>query len=88
MDPVENYRPTMPEAVVRDWAQDAQKELVSLRARIDELSRAYAVQGLAIEELTAERDRYRYALDRITCEPPAYGADMLMIARDALKTRE
>ena len=58
MDPVENYRPTMPEAVVRDWAQDAQKELVSLRARIDDLSRAYAVQGLAIEEMTAERDRY------------------------------
>ena len=62
MDPVENYRPTMPEAVLRDWAQDAQKELVSLRARIDELSRAYAVQGLAIEEMTDERDRYLEAL--------------------------
>ena len=60
----------------------------ALRARIDDLSRAYAVQGLALEEMAAERDRYRYALDRITCEPPAYGADMLMIARDALKTRE
>ena len=59
MDPVENYRSTMPEAVVRDWAQDAQKELVSLRARIDKLSRAYAVQGLAIEELTSERDEAR-----------------------------
>ena len=62
MDSVENYRSTMPEAVLRDWAQDAQTELVSLRARIDELSLAYAVQGLAIEELTAERDRYREAL--------------------------
>jgi len=59
MDPVENYRSTMPEAVLRDWAQDAQKELVSLRARIDKLSRSYAVQGLAIEELTAERDEAR-----------------------------
>jgi len=65
MDSVENYRSTMPEAVLRDWAQDAQKELVSLRARIDELSLAYAVQGLAIEELTAERDRYREALEWI-----------------------
>lgn len=27
--------------------------------RIEELSHAYAVQGLAIEDLTAERDRYR-----------------------------
>ena len=34
----------------------------SLQARIDELSRAYAVQGLAIEELTDERDRYREVL--------------------------
>ena len=30
--------------------------------RAAELERAYAVQGLAIEELTAERDRYREAL--------------------------
>lgn len=35
------------------------EERDALRARVDELSRAYAVQGLAIEELTAERDRYR-----------------------------
>ena len=28
-------------------------------ARIDELSRTYAVQGLAIEELTSERDEAR-----------------------------
>ena len=32
------------------------------RARVAELSRAYAVQGLVIEELTDERDRYREAL--------------------------
>jgi len=83
MDPVENYRPTMPEAVVRDWAQDAQKELVSLRARIDELSRAYAVQGLAIEELTAERDRYREALERISRDNLGYA--YLSIAREALE---
>ena len=31
----------------------------ALRARIDELSRAYAGQGLALEELTAERDALR-----------------------------
>ena len=30
--------------------------------RIEELSHAYAVQGLALEDLTAERDRYREAL--------------------------
>ena len=29
------------------------------RARVAELSRAYAVQGLALEELTAERDDLR-----------------------------
>lgn len=31
--------------------------------RVAELSHAYSVQGLAIEELTAERDRYRAALE-------------------------
>ena len=31
--------------------------------RIEELSHAYAVQGLAIEDLTAERDRYRALLE-------------------------
>ena len=40
----------------------------ALRARVDELSRAYAVQGLAIEELTSERDRYREAL-KIIADP-------------------
>ena len=40
-------------------------EIESLRARIDDLSRAYAGAGLAIEELTAERDRYREALRSI-----------------------
>ena len=34
----------------------------ALRARIDELSRAYAGQGLALEEMTDERDRYLEAL--------------------------
>ena len=40
----------------------------SLRARIDELSRAYAVQGLAIEELTAERDEARARVAELEAE--------------------
>ena len=89
MNPVEDYRPTMPEAVVRDWAQDAQKELVSLRARIDELSRAYAGQGLALEELTDERDRYREALRPFAAlDPYKWGSEervAILAARAALK---
>ena len=53
------------------------------RARVDELSRAYAVQGLAIEELTAERDRYRAALERISRDNIGYAYPS--IARSALK---
>jgi len=49
----------MSEAELQDWQA---RQYPALRARIDELSRAYAVQGLAIEELTAERDRYREVL--------------------------
>ena len=82
MDPVENYRPTMPEAVVRDWAQDAQKELVSLRTRIDELSRAYAGQGLAIEELTAERDALRVRVAELEAWISEDGLSVLIAERD------
>lgn len=57
-------------------------------ARIADLEQSVRTMHADASALTVERDRYRYALDRITCEPPAYGADMLMIARDALKTRE
>ena len=46
----------MSEAELQDWQA---RQYPALRARINELSRAYAVQGLAIEELTAERDDLR-----------------------------
>ena len=59
------------------------------RARIDELSRAYAVQGLAIEELTAERDRYREALRPFAAlDPYKWGSEervAILAARAALK---
>lgn len=32
-----------------------------------------------------DRERFRCALDRITCQPKSYGADMLQIATEALK---
>ena len=61
----------------------------ALRARIDELSRAYAVQGLAIEELTAERDRYREALRPFAAlDPYKWGSEervAILAARAALK---
>ena len=53
------------------------EERDALRARIDDLSRAYAVQGLALEELTAERDRYREVLEWISRDN--------LVAREALK---
>ena len=49
----------MSEAELKDWQA---RQYPILQARVNEISRAYAVQGLAIEELTAERDRYRDAL--------------------------
>ena len=58
-------------------------EIESLRARVDELSRSYAVQGLALEDLTTERDRYREALERISRDNLGYA--YLSIARAALK---
>jgi len=64
----------MSEAELQDWQA---RQYPALRARIDDLSRAYAVQGLAIEELTAERDRYREALERISRDN--------LVAREALK---
>ena len=58
-------------------------------ARVDELSRAYAVQGLAIEELTAERDRYREALRPFAAlDPYKWGSEervAILAARAALK---
>ena len=58
-------------------AEQTQDQIRALRARVDELSRSYAVQGLALEELTAERDRYREALERISRDN--------LVAREALK---
>ena len=61
----------------------------ALRARVDELSRAYAVQGLVIEELTAERDRYREALRPFAAlDPYKWGSEervAILAARAALK---
>ena len=61
----------------------------ALRARIDELSRAYTIQGLAIEELTAERDRYREALRPFAAlDPYRWGSEervAILAARAALK---
>ena len=58
-------------------------------ARVDELSRAYAVQGLAIEELTDERDRYREALRPFAAlDPYKWGSEervAILAARAALK---
>jgi hypothetical protein len=45
--------------------------------RIEELSRAYAVQGLAIEELTAERDCYREALRKLLPEQDPLDAEIV-----------
>ena len=60
-----------------------------LQARIDELSLAYAVQGLALEELTAERDRYREALRPFAAlDPYKWGSEervAILAARAALK---
>ena len=56
--------------------------------RIEELSHAYAVQGLALEDLTAERDRYRAALERIvdcTDTEMGDGDGARKAAREALK---
>ena len=59
------------------------------RARVAELSRAYAVQGLAIEELTDERDRYREALRPFAAlDPYKWGSEervAILAARAALK---
>ena len=61
----------------------------ALQARIDELSRAYAVQGLALEELTDERDRYREALRPFAAlDPYKWGSEervAILAARAALK---
>ena len=61
----------------------------ALRARIDELSRAYAGAGLAIEELTDERDRYREALRPFAAlDPYKWGSEervAILAARAALK---
>ena len=58
------------------------------RARVAELSRAYAVQGLAIEELTAERDRCREALRPFAAlDPYKWGSEervAILAARAAL----
>ena len=58
-------------------------------SRVDELSRAYAVQSLAIEELTAERDRYREALRPFAAlDPYKWGSEervAILAARAALK---
>ena len=56
---------------------DTQIERDALRARIDELSRAYAVQVLAIEELTSERDRYREALRSILPSQDPFEAELI-----------
>ena len=64
-------------------------EIESLRARIDELSRAYAGAGLAIEELTDERDRYREALRPFAAlDPYKWGSEervAILAARAALE---
>ena len=65
------------------------EERDALRDRVDELSRAYAVQGLALEELTAERDRYREALRPFAAlDPDKWGSEervAILAARAALK---
>ena len=57
--------------------------------RIEELSHAYAVQGLALEDLTAERDRYREALRPFAAlDPYKWGSEervAILAARAALK---
>lgn len=65
-----------------------QQERDALRARVDELSRAYAVQGLALEEMAAERDRYREALRPFAAlDPYKWGSEervAILAARAAL----
>lgn len=70
-------------------AGQTQDQIRALRARVDELSRSYAVQGLALEELTAERDRYREALRPFAAlDPYKWGSEervAILAARAALK---
>ena len=54
--------------------------------RIEELSHAYAVQGLALEDLTAERDRFREALE-IIISPSENASDPDEIAKEALRLK-
>jgi len=49
----------------------------SLRARIDELSLAYAVQGLALEEMTAERDEARARVTELEADNERLRQDRL-----------
>ena len=76
----------MSEAELQDWQA---RQYPALRARIDELSRAYAGAGLAIEELTDERDRYREALRPFAAlDPYKWGSEervAILAARAALK---
>ena len=75
----------MSEAELQDWQA---RQYPALRARIDDLSRAYAVQGLALEDLTAERDRYREVLEWIvncTDTEMGDGDGARKAAREALK---
>ena len=76
LSPLERLKCGIPFAADLAWVE-------GLQARVDELSRAYAVRGLAIEELTSERDRYREALERISRDNLGYA--YLSIAREALE---
>ena len=51
--------------------------LSASEARVAELSRAYAVQGLAIEEMRADRDRYREALRKLLPEQDPLDAEIV-----------
>ena len=90
---IEDYHKEVTRVVAEDYHK-AVARIIGLEARIDELSRAYAGAGLAIEELTDERDRYLEALKnlrdniRITSStvcPNPYLESWLVVIAEALE---
>ena len=84
---IEDYHKEVARVVAEDYHK-AVAQIIGLEARIDDLSRAYAVQGLALEEMAAERDRYREALRPFAAlDPYKWGSEervAILAARAAL----
>ena len=68
-----------------DWVQ-CRARIAELEASLNFLGRRYAGVESTSHGFQLERDRYREALDLITCQPRSCGADMLEIATKALRS--